>query len=108
MINLGRTQNNYTDNSSTVKPATNNGDRYNRYVGYNDIDSFNEILGQLYANTKKDGILIKSNILPPSTQETDKLNSITDIPTEFNKQNIYQILAKLIANNMINFSKFGN
>ena len=108
MINLGRTQNNYTDNSSTVKPATNNRDRYNRYVGYNDIDSFNEILGQLYANTKKDGILIKSNILPPSTQETDKLNSITDIPTEFNKQNIYQILAKLIANNMINFSKFGN
>lgn len=107
MINFERQQRNTSNINSGATPVPSNNQKYNRYVGYDSESAIRDIITKLYINTKKNGILIKTPIAKPSNPETAKIMELITIPNDITQEYIYNALAKLISNGILNFSKFG-
>ena len=81
---------------------------FTRYIGYDDKESFETILTDIYINTKKNGMFFDKTIPNPASPEVSKISETADIPNEPNKETIRSILNSLQSASLLDLSKIGS
>jgi hypothetical protein len=110
LINFERNRQSSTHENPREVDLTANFDtsRYNRYVGYDDLKSFKNMVVKLYIDTKKSGMFIDKPIPSPSKPEIDKFQDVIGNIQNVDDRNVlYSMVGKLISTSTVDFSNFG-
>ncbi|MBE6853956.1 MAG: hypothetical protein E7505_10920 [Ruminococcus sp.] len=110
--NSGNSQSSDIQQSAAVVPVSQTpvsaqSSDFKRYIGYDDANTFEGLLTELYAKAKNNGIFFDKAIPNPANPEITKISSITQIPNQLDRDAIKNIISSLQSANVLDLSKIG-